>query len=150
MSFYDNDDDDLSVVPSENVILSCHTQGTRNKRSSPKKKKSSPKNKRSSPKKKRSSPKKKKSSPKKKRSSPKKNRSSPKKKKSSPKKKRSSAQKEKSSEKGCSAQHTEKYMNRNSPRYPANKCCHSIKLGNDGHSYQSIPNKNGVCAWKKL
>jgi hypothetical protein len=43
-----------------------------------------------------------------------------------------------------------KYKSRNSPPYPANENCGKKMKGNDGLMYESKPNKNGVCSWKKV
>lgn len=43
-----------------------------------------------------------------------------------------------------------KYSERKSPPYPANKNCEKKLKGNDGNLYESKPNKNGVCSWKKV
>jgi hypothetical protein len=43
-----------------------------------------------------------------------------------------------------------KYKERPSPPFPANKCCGKKMAGNDGSMYLSTPNKNGVCAWRKI
>lgn len=43
-----------------------------------------------------------------------------------------------------------KYSNRKSPPYPANKNCGKTMTGNDGNMYESKPNKNNVCSWKKI
>jgi hypothetical protein len=43
-----------------------------------------------------------------------------------------------------------KYSERKSPPYPANKNCGKKLKGNDGNLYESKPNKNGVCSWKKV
>ena len=43
-----------------------------------------------------------------------------------------------------------KYANRPSPPFPANKNCGKTKKGNDGNLYKSVPNKNGVCAWRRV
>lgn len=43
-----------------------------------------------------------------------------------------------------------KYKIRNSPPYPANENCDKIMVGNDGEKYKSVPNKNGVCTWRKI
>ena len=45
-----------------------------------------------------------------------------------------------------------KYKNksRKSPPYPANKNCGKKMKGNDGNTYESKPNKNNVCSWKKV
>ena len=42
-----------------------------------------------------------------------------------------------------------KYKNRKSPPYPANKNCSKKMKGNDGDIYESKPNKNNICSWKK-
>jgi hypothetical protein len=43
-----------------------------------------------------------------------------------------------------------KYKNRKSPPYSANKNCGKKMKGNDGNMYESKPNKNNVCTWKKI
>jgi hypothetical protein len=43
-----------------------------------------------------------------------------------------------------------KYKGRKSPPYPANKNCGKKMKGNDGNMYESKPNKNDVCSWKKI
>ena len=43
-----------------------------------------------------------------------------------------------------------KYEIRNSPPYPANENCNKIMVGNDGKKYESVPNKNGICTWRKI
>ena len=43
-----------------------------------------------------------------------------------------------------------KYADRKSPPYPANKNCSKKMKGNDGNIYESKPNKNNICSWKKL
>ena len=43
-----------------------------------------------------------------------------------------------------------KYKDRNSPPYPANENCGKKMKGNDGNMYESKPNKNSVCQWKKI
>ncbi|WP_396189540.1 hypothetical protein [Flavobacterium sp.] len=43
-----------------------------------------------------------------------------------------------------------KYLQRNSPPYPANDYCDRIKKGNDGKMYISMSNKNKICSWKLL
>lgn len=43
-----------------------------------------------------------------------------------------------------------KYSERKSPPYPANKNCGKKMAGNDGEMYESNPNKNNVCSWKKI
>lgn len=91
-------------------------------------------------------------SPKKKRvASPKKKKSVPKKRVSSPKtqkRKRMSAQKK--SPRACVRQSTKKYRERPSPAFPANQCCGSVMMGNDGNMYESRPDINRICTWKKL
>ena len=53
------------------------------------------------------------------------------------------------SARSCSRQSTGKYSSRNSPPYPANSCCGSVKKGNDGKRYRSKRASNGVCRWVK-
>jgi len=43
-----------------------------------------------------------------------------------------------------------KYSERKSPPCPANKNCGKKMKGNDGNMYESKPNKNNVCSWKKI
>jgi hypothetical protein len=43
-----------------------------------------------------------------------------------------------------------KYKTRNSPPHPANENCNKIMIGNDGNEYKSVPNKNGICTWRKI
>jgi hypothetical protein len=43
-----------------------------------------------------------------------------------------------------------KYADRKSPPYPANKNCGKQMKGNDGNMYESKPNKNNICLWKKI
>jgi hypothetical protein len=43
-----------------------------------------------------------------------------------------------------------KYADRKSPPYPANKNCGKQMKGTDGSMYESKPNKNNVCSWKKI
>jgi len=43
-----------------------------------------------------------------------------------------------------------KYLNRPSPPHPANQHCGEVKKGNDGKMYKSVPNKKGICTWKKV
>jgi len=50
----------------------------------------------------------------------------------------------------CEKQTSLKYISRDSPPYPANKCRNEIKEGNDGNIYQSKSNKNGVYRWVLL
>ena len=52
---------------------------------------------------------------------------------------------------GCSRQFTKKYSQRNSPPYPANNCCGSVKRGNDRKIYKSIQRtKASPCGWKRV
>ena len=51
---------------------------------------------------------------------------------------------------GCVRQTRKKYLNRQSPSYPANKCCNEEIEGNDGNMYVSKRDKNGVCKWVKI
>lgn len=44
---------------------------------------------------------------------------------------------------------TKKYNLRPGPPFPANKCQHKVKVGNDGKHYKSVTNKNGVFTWRK-
>ena len=44
----------------------------------------------------------------------------------------------------------DKYADRPSPPFPAQDYCGEMKEGNDGNLYESRPNKNGVCSWKKV
>lgn len=48
----------------------------------------------------------------------------------------------------CKKQLSKKYTTRNSPPYRANDCKNLIKKGNDGLSYISSPDKNGIYKWK--
>ena len=67
--------------------------------------------------------------------------------------KRKTAAKRKTAEKrprGCVRQFTKKYMERSSPAFPANQCRGSVKMGNDGHAYESTRNSNGIYTWKKM
>jgi len=43
-----------------------------------------------------------------------------------------------------------KYKNRKSPPYPANVNCRRKMKGNDGLMYESLPNVNNVCTWRKV
>jgi len=97
------------------------------------------------PKKQKSPPKK--SPPKPKKSPPKK--SPPKPKKSPPKPKKSPPKKSPSNDTGCVIQTTAKYVSRDSPPYPGNKCCNRELRGNDGNMWVSKPNTAGICSWKK-
>lgn len=49
--------------------------------------------------------------------------------------------------KECIKMTTDKYIFRNSPPYPANKCKSMKKMGNDGNTYLSQPDKNGTYKW---
>jgi hypothetical protein len=49
--------------------------------------------------------------------------------------------------KRCKRMKTKKYLTRNSPPYPANKCLREIKKGNDGRMYVSKGNVNNVYRW---
>jgi len=52
---------------------------------------------------------------------------------------------------GCTDHsHLAKYRERPSPPYPANECCGEVKQGNDGHNYESVPDRNGVCRWRRM
>jgi len=51
---------------------------------------------------------------------------------------------------GDIARTTDKYANRPSPPFPANKHCGETKKGNDGNTYKSVKNKNGICAWRRV
>ena len=50
----------------------------------------------------------------------------------------------------CEKSYLKKYITRPGPSYPAQNCKYSIRTGNDGNIYRSIPNKNGVFSWKKV
>jgi len=50
----------------------------------------------------------------------------------------------------CKKSYLKKYISRPGPPYPAQNCKYSIRSGNDGNIYRSIPNKNGVFSWKKV
>ena len=70
--------------------------------------------------------------------------------KSSRKGKRASERNRRAS-RGCSRQFTKKYSQRNSPPYPANNCCGSVKRGNDRKIYKSIQRtKASPCVWKRV
>jgi hypothetical protein len=47
----------------------------------------------------------------------------------------------------CEKSNNKKYVTRNSPPYPANKCKEMIKKGNDGKEYISKKDKNGIYKW---
>ena len=51
--------------------------------------------------------------------------------------------------KGCAAKTTKKYVMRDSPAYPANKCCGMTLVGKTGAMYKSTPNRLGICRWNK-
>jgi len=42
-----------------------------------------------------------------------------------------------------------KYKERPSPPFPANDYCNKKLKGNDGNMYISLPDKNGICKWKR-
>ena len=51
----------------------------------------------------------------------------------------------------CTRQTTSKYLNRPSPAYPANECCGSVKVGNDGQLYKSTSvGRQTACTWKRI
>ena len=52
--------------------------------------------------------------------------------------------------KRCKKMKTKKYVTRNSPSYPANKCLGETKKGNDGKMYISKSNVNNVYRWVKV
>jgi hypothetical protein len=47
----------------------------------------------------------------------------------------------------CEPQSKKKYLVRNSPSFPANKCCGMVKMGNDGVEYISRRTSAGICRW---
>lgn len=47
----------------------------------------------------------------------------------------------------CEPQSRAKYLVRNSPPYPANKCCGRQEKGNDGMDYVSRRTSTGICRW---
>lgn len=52
---------------------------------------------------------------------------------------------------GCVRQTTKKYLNRNSPSYPANECCRRHLQGNDGKVYfSSKVGSQKSCTWKLI
>ena len=61
--------------------------------------------------------------------------------------KRKTMQRKKSG--SCVKQTIKKYISRNSPPYPANKCCGRTIKGNDGKMYKSVKNKSGTCQWRR-
>lgn len=52
-------------------------------------------------------------------------------------------------EKVYKTKRTSKYQNRPSPAYPAQEFCGKKRKGNDGNFWKSVPDKNGVCHWKR-
>ena len=51
---------------------------------------------------------------------------------------------------GCVEQTDKKYLDRDSPPYPANDCGEGVmKKGNDGNDWYVVLNKNGVGRWVK-
>jgi hypothetical protein len=58
----------------------------------------------------------------------------------------------KKSQSGCVQQTSAKYTSptRKSPPYPANQCHGKVMVGNDGNTYQSMPNGKNIHTWKKL
>jgi len=50
---------------------------------------------------------------------------------------------------GCIKSHLKKYRNRPSPPYPANRCCNMKKVGNDGDTWVSVPDRRGICRWRR-
>lgn len=50
----------------------------------------------------------------------------------------------------CVKKSTKKYLTRPSPPFPASLCCGMVMKGNDGDSYHSVANKNGVCRWVRV
>ena len=73
-------------------------------------------------------------------------------KKTSPKKNKSPSKRSspKPDVRGCSRQIAPKYMDRNSPPYPANQCCGRTMKGNDGEMYVSKSMSSaGHCRWVK-
>lgn len=41
-----------------------------------------------------------------------------------------------------------KYITRPGPPYPAQNCRNSIRFGNNGKRYVSVPDKKGIYKWK--
>jgi hypothetical protein len=71
--------------------------------------------------------------------------------KSSSRKGKLASERSKRAARGCSRQFTKKYSQRNSPPYPANNCCGSVKRGNDRKIYKSIQRtKASPCIWKRV
>jgi hypothetical protein len=64
--------------------------------------------------------------------------------------KRKSKSKSRKRKSKCKKSSIKKYRSRPGPPYPAQNCQYSIRAGNDGNIYRSIPNKNGVFSWKKV
>ena len=50
--------------------------------------------------------------------------------------------------KACVEKKTKKYQNRPSPPFPANECKRRVMKGNNGKTYKSVADKNGVYRWK--
>jgi hypothetical protein len=50
----------------------------------------------------------------------------------------------------CVEQTNKKYTSRSSPPFPANQCQGQIKTGNDGESYESVPNSKNIHRWVRL
>ena len=50
----------------------------------------------------------------------------------------------------CVVQTTAKYTSRPSPPKPANSCCGSISIGNDGNKWESRQLNSGQCRWFKI
>lgn len=50
----------------------------------------------------------------------------------------------------CERQTRKKYLERDSPPFPANKCVSKIKRGNDGKMWISVKALNGVARWKPV
>ena len=49
---------------------------------------------------------------------------------------------------GCVKQTDKKYLDRDSPPYPANQCLeHTKKKGNDGNRWYVVHNKKGIGRW---
>ncbi len=51
---------------------------------------------------------------------------------------------------GCKKKTSAKYTSRPGPPYAAQECRGLYQLGNDGYTYQSVGNVNGIYRWKKL
>lgn len=50
----------------------------------------------------------------------------------------------------CKQSSLKKYRSRPGPPYPAQDCANEMKRGNDGQTYLSMPDKNGVFRWKRI